>query len=86
MFALMGTPRFCSRCRKHQKFLSVDSCAKMTGCARSSIYRWMDQGLLHWLDLAGGHRVVCLESLMAVHPINLGMLARLDGSGRRRSK
>jgi predicted DNA-binding transcriptional regulator AlpA len=86
MATLMGAPRFCKRCRKHRNFLSIDSAAKLTGCNRSSVYRWINKEWLHWLDLPSGHRLVCLQSLTAVHPINLFLLARLEGSGRRRSK
>jgi excisionase family DNA binding protein len=79
MTSLMGAPRFCKQCRKYQKFLSIDSAAAITGCNRSSIYRWINQGWLHWHELAGGHRLVCVQSLSLVHPIDLFLLARLDG-------
>ena len=79
MAGLMGTLRFCKHCRKYRKFLTIDTAAVMAGCNRSSVYRWLNNGWLHHLDVSSGHRLVCLQSLMAVHPIDLVLMARLEG-------
>jgi excisionase family DNA binding protein len=85
MTVLMGIPRFCKWCRKRETFLSVDTSAALTGCNRSTVYRWISEGLLHVHELANGRPLVCMQSLMKVHEVDLPMLARLEASSRRRT-
>ena len=85
MTVLMGVPRICRSCRKRRTFLSVDTSAALTGCNRSTVYRWINEGLLHVHELANGRPLICMHSLTTVHEVNLSMLARLERSTRRRT-
>ncbi len=86
MALLMCVPRYCSRCQKHEKFLPVHFAAIVTGCNRSSVYRWMNNGWLHWLELPSGRRLVCVQSLTEVHEIDLALLTSLAESSRLRRR
>ncbi len=82
MANLMCVPRFCDRCNKHQKFLPIHFAAAVTGCNRCSVYRWMKHGWLHCIELPSGRRLICAQSLMDVHEIDLSLLTNLAEASR----
>lgn len=82
MASLMCARLFCTRCHKYEKFLPVHFAAVVTGCNRSSVYRWMNHGWLHWLELPSGRRLVCRQSLTEVHEIDPFLMASLAERSR----
>jgi predicted DNA-binding transcriptional regulator AlpA len=82
MALLMCTSRYCGRCKRNRKFLPVHFAALVTGVNRSSLYRWMNKGWLHWLELPSGRRLVCLGSLTKVHEVDPFLVAKLIESRR----
>jgi len=62
--------RLCKRCRKNRMFLSVRFACMLTNVSRQTIYCWMQQGSIHWIELNTGHRLICLQSLIQAHEIN----------------
>jgi len=62
--------RVCKRCRKSQMFLPVHFACALANVSRQTIYRWMQQESIHWIDLNTGHRLICLQSLIEAHEIN----------------
>lgn len=77
MASLCCSRRFCEQCRKHRLFLPVDFACALANVRRQTIYRWMQQGSIHWVDLSTGHRSVCLHSLIEAHEINSRFLKAL---------
>jgi predicted DNA-binding transcriptional regulator AlpA len=69
----MNTSAFtfvCGKCRKKTEFLTVQYVVAATGASRSSLYRWMDRGLLHYRVLPTRHRLICKESLRKIQPVS----------------
>jgi hypothetical protein len=81
--ALAGSS-FCSQCFKEREFIPVHFAVAITGVSRSSIYRWIGRGHIHYLDLPSGHRMICLDSLKQVHTVDLRLLAALIKNSRPR--
>ncbi len=70
MASLCCSRRLCKQCQRHQMFLPVHFACSLASVRRQTIYRWMNQGSIHWVDLSTGHRLVCLHSLIEAHEIN----------------
>jgi len=68
---------FCDQCRKETKSLPMKFAIAVTGAGRSSLYRWMDNGLIHYRELATKHRLLCLDSIRKVTAIDSRLLAAL---------
>ena len=45
------------------QFINISRVVRLVGVSRSTIYYWMDRGLIHWRVLPSGRRVVCYASL-----------------------
>ena len=84
MASLMCATFFCEDCQKQRKFLPIDFAVAVTGASRSSMYRWMERSLLHYMELPTGHRLICLPSLRKIHPVDSGLLATLIKKSRPR--
>lgn len=54
---------FCEFCLKDTKFLAIHHAVDLVHVCRSTIYYWMEQGLIHWRELPSGRRIICQESL-----------------------
>ena len=62
--SLLRAPTFyCEDCRKDTKFLSINLAAKFSGVCRSTLYYWMQNGWIHWLEQPSSRRVICENSL-----------------------
>lgn len=80
MASLMCARLFCNQCHKYEKFLPIHFVAAVTGCNRSSIYRWINRGWLHSVQLSSGRRLVCRQSLIQAHEIDPSLMTRLTES------
>ena len=54
---------YCEKCDKYSRFLSIQYVVHATGVSRSTVYYWMEHAWVHWIELPGGHRRICEESL-----------------------
>jgi predicted DNA-binding transcriptional regulator AlpA len=75
--SLLCATFFCERCRKETKFLPIHCALVLADVTRSTIYRWMDRNWIHWRELPTSHRLICLESLVQIHEVDMSLLAAL---------
>jgi hypothetical protein len=61
--SLLAASFFCRHCHKKSKFVPVHFALVLAGVSRSTIYYWMEQGWVHWVELPSGRRVICKNSL-----------------------
>ena len=54
---------FCEHCQKDTNFLAIHHAIDLVHVCRSTIYYWMEHGLVHWRELPSGRRIICQESL-----------------------
>jgi hypothetical protein len=54
---------YCPLCANNTQHLDAISAAVLLGVSRSAVYLWMKHGVVHWLALPRGVRVICHESL-----------------------
>jgi IS30 family transposase len=59
----LPTGVFCDYCQKDTRFLAIHHAIELVNVCRSTIYYWMEHGLIHWRELPSGRRVICQESL-----------------------
>jgi len=67
-FAKAGLPAFgptflCEHCGSQTQFASISRVLRVLGVSRSTIYQWMQRGLIHWRLLPSGRRMICQASL-----------------------
>jgi hypothetical protein len=77
MASLISASFFCPQCLKQRAFLPIDYAALLADVDRRTIYRWMDNGSLHWRKIPNGHRLVCLRSLTEAHAVDPVLLESL---------
>jgi hypothetical protein len=56
----------CSRCGKRVAILDVDGAARRARVSVRTIYRWVEEGRVHFQELPGSGLMVCSESLRGV--------------------
>jgi predicted DNA-binding transcriptional regulator AlpA len=61
--SLISSASFCPHCQKDTGFVPIQFACALTGLSRSTLYRWMDRGWIHWLEKPNARRVICQESL-----------------------
>jgi hypothetical protein len=61
--SLLPAGLFCECCQKDTKFLAIYHAKDLVNVCRSTIYYWMEHGLIHWRELPSGRRIICQESL-----------------------
>jgi hypothetical protein len=67
-FAKAVSPAFgptflCEHCGSTTQFASISRVLRILGVSRSTIYQWMQRGLIHWRLLPSGRRMICQASL-----------------------
>ena len=88
MGSLLYASFFCEGCLKETKFLPIPFAVLLADVSRSTVYRWMDREWIHWRELPNSRRLICLESLVQIHQVDLLLLSTLSekqdhgGSGR----
>ena len=55
----------CAACGQVVEMATPEQAATITGSSSRAIYSWVESGRLHFIETAGGHLLVCLDSLRA---------------------
>jgi hypothetical protein len=56
-------PTVCLICGEGVKLIAAEKAATVCQCSRRKIYRWIEEGLLHFFEMADGEVLVCGRSL-----------------------
>jgi len=54
---------FCPICERDNEFVTPEAAAASTSVTARTIYRWLEDGRLHFIETPGGELFVCCESL-----------------------
>jgi len=57
------TPTVCLICREEVTMIAAEKAATACQCSRRKIYRWIEDGDVHYLETPGGEVLVCSRSL-----------------------
>jgi hypothetical protein len=55
--------QWCPQCQREAGMVIPEEAARRRGVNARTIYRWIDKGIVHILELAGGDVLVCLNSI-----------------------
>jgi hypothetical protein len=58
---------WCPACSLHVEYLTTDEAALMTRVNSMSIFRWIQLGLLHYIETEEGLLLICRQSLTGMH-------------------
>jgi len=64
---LSGNLVFCPRCAKHVSLLRISKAARIADVKPRSIYRYIEDGSVYSLKIAGKTLRVCAECLLGVN-------------------
>ncbi len=56
-------PTVCLICGEEVKMIAAEKAATVCQCSRRKIYRWIEEGDLHFFEMADGEVLVCGRSL-----------------------
>lgn len=56
---------FCAACNRQVWMLTAEQAAAICECSRRRIYRWIESGLLHFIEQGDGIVLICGRSLKA---------------------
>lgn len=56
---------FCAECNRTVWMLTAEQAADLCECSRRRIYRWIESGLLHFIEQGDGAVLICGRSLKA---------------------
>jgi hypothetical protein len=56
-------PTTCPACARDVKMITAEKAAAVCQCSRRKIYRWIEDGSLHYFEKPGGEVLVCGRSL-----------------------
>jgi hypothetical protein len=59
----METQAACRICGENVKMIAAEKAATLCHCSRRKIYRWIEEGDLHFFETPGGDVLVCGRSL-----------------------
>jgi len=54
----------CRHCGRPTVHLNVSRSAQLAQVTRTTVYAWMDRGLVHWVERPSGRRLICANSLV----------------------
>ncbi|MDX2031371.1 MAG: hypothetical protein SF339_11910 [Blastocatellia bacterium] len=57
------SPGVCLICREEVRMIPAEKAATICQCSRRSIYRWIENGDLHFVEKADGEVLICGSSL-----------------------
>jgi len=57
--------RSCSRCTESSGMITADEAAALQGVSTRVIYRWLEDGAIHFIETAKGELFICLKTLVA---------------------
>ena len=53
----------CERCNKQTEMVPVDVAASLARVSPRTIFRWIEDGELHFVETASGRLLICLDSI-----------------------
>jgi hypothetical protein len=56
-------PTWCPICHDKVRMMLAEKAATVCQCSRRKIYRWIEEGDLHYVEMPGGEVMVCGRSL-----------------------
>jgi excisionase family DNA binding protein len=56
-------PIWCVICDEEVRMIQAEKAATVCRCSRRKIYRWVEEGQLHFIEMPGGDVLVCGRSL-----------------------
>lgn len=59
----MQDPTVCPSCGEGVQMIAAEKAAALCFCSRRKIYRWIEDGSLHFIELQNGEALVCGRSL-----------------------
>ena len=55
---------WCERCRKETRMISVDEAAAVAGISARTVYRRVEEDLVHFTETPEGGLLICITSLL----------------------
>jgi excisionase family DNA binding protein len=55
----------CSKCTESSGMITPDEAAAIRGVSTRVIYRWLEDGAIHFIETAKGELFICLKTLVA---------------------
>ncbi len=55
----------CPECRREVRMVAVDAAAQIAGVSARTMYRWVDENKVHFIETPAEQLLVCAESLRA---------------------
>jgi hypothetical protein len=65
----------CPPCGRQVEMATPEQAVTLTGIHSRTIYGWVEGGLVHFIETADGHLLICLNSLRATHESPLQLQA-----------
>ncbi|MCG3162707.1 MAG: hypothetical protein JMDDDDMK_04018 [Acidobacteria bacterium] len=63
MMTRKDAPTMCMVCREEVKMIAAEKAATICQCSRRIIYRWIEEGGLHFTEMPDGEVLICGRSL-----------------------
>jgi excisionase family DNA binding protein len=54
---------YCPICARESEFVTPEAAAALASVTARTIYRWLENGKLHFMETPGGELFICSESL-----------------------
>ena len=54
---------YCPICARESEFVTPEEAAAVASVTSRTIYRWLENGKLHFIEMPGGELLICAESL-----------------------
>ena len=67
---------FCEVCRRETHFIPIHRAIVIAGVSRSTMYYWLDNSWVHWVELPSKRKVICEESLHRNRPSEMKLLSK----------
>ena len=58
-----ATLAMCSQCAGQVEMVTADEASTLAGVSSRTIYRWIEEGKVHFLEPSDGLSLICLNSL-----------------------
>lgn len=62
---ISGDQVFCPRCSKYVQLLRVERAARIAGVNRRTVYRYIEEGAVYYVKVAGKTYRICGDCLLA---------------------
>ena len=62
--SLLSLIYFCEHCQKETRFVPIYFALALTGKSRPTLYYWMKNSWIHWIEQPSGRRLICEQGLI----------------------